>query len=88
MTTTSAWRRTPWGTPGRPALPKDFYNVVGTDVKTNIFDSDSYCGGYALNLGLEITRAWLDSCSDGFLNCTSQQGAGGGWPAVRAGGAQ
>ncbi|MGZ3184891.1 MAG: hypothetical protein ACXU8N_20855 [Telluria sp.] len=67
------------GTAGRPALPKPFYNVVGSDVETSIFDSDSYCGGYTLNLGLEVTQAWLDSCSDGFLNCTSQKGAGYNW---------
>ena len=28
---------------------------------------------------LEITQAWLASCSDGFLNCTSQNGAGSLW---------
>jgi hypothetical protein len=67
------------GTAGRPALPKGFWNVVGTDVETAIWDSDSYCGGYTLNVGLEITQAWLDSCSDGFLNCTSQNGAGSLW---------
>jgi hypothetical protein len=67
------------GTSGRPALPKGFWAVVGTDVETNIFDSDSYCGGYTLNLGLEVTQAWLDNCSDGFLNCTSQAGAGSVW---------
>lgn len=68
-----------YGTPGRPALPKPFYNVVGTDVDSSPFDSDSYCGGYTLNVGLEVTQAWLDSCSDGFLNCTSQSGAGTHW---------
>lgn len=68
-----------YGTSGRPALPKGFWNVVGTDVETNPFDGDSYCGGYDLNLGLEITQAWLNSCSDGFLNCTSQAGAGYVW---------
>jgi hypothetical protein len=68
-----------YGTPGRPALPKGFYNVVGTDVDSSPFDSDSYCGGYTLNLGLEITQAWLDSCSDGFINCTSASGAGIHW---------
>lgn len=68
-----------YGTAGRPALPKRFYNVVGTDVDTSIFDGDSYCGGYQLNLGLEITQAWLNSCSDGFLNCTSQAAAGSVW---------
>lgn len=68
-----------YGTAGRPALPKRFYHVVGSDVDTSIFDSDSYCGGYSLNLGLEITQAWLASCSDGFLECSSQSGAGIAW---------
>ena len=68
-----------YGTSGRPALPKGFWSIVGTDVETSIFDGDSYCGGYSLNLGLEITQAWLDSCSDGFLDCTSQAGAGSVW---------
>lgn len=67
------------GTSGRPALPTGFFNVVGTDVETAIWDSDSYCGGYTLNVGLEITQAWLNSCSDGFLECTSQAGAGSVW---------
>jgi len=68
-----------YGTSGRPALAKGFWSVVGTDVETAIWDGDSYCGGYGLNLGLEITQAWLDSCSDGFLNCSSQTGAGNVW---------
>lgn len=68
-----------YGTAGRPALPKPFYNVVGSDVDTSPFDGDSYCGGYTLNVGLEVTQAWLNSCSDGFLNCTSQAGAGTNW---------
>ncbi len=67
------------GTAGRPSLPTGFYAVVGSDVETAIWDSDSYCGGYGLNLGLEITQAWLASCSDGFLECTSQAGAGSVW---------
>lgn len=67
------------GTSGRPALPKGFWNVVGSDVETAVWDSDSYCGGYSLNLGLEVTQAWLASCSDGFLDCTSQAGAGTVW---------
>lgn len=67
------------GTSGRPALPKGFWAVVGTDVETAVWDPDSYCGGYHLNVGLEITQAWLDSCSDGFLNCSSQNGAGRVW---------
>ena len=68
-----------YGTSGRPALPKGFYSVVGTDVETAIWDGDSYCGGYSLNLGLEVTQAWLNSCSDGFLECTSQSAAGSVW---------
>jgi hypothetical protein len=68
-----------YGTSGRPALPKGFWNVVGTDVETAVWDPDSYCGGYTLNLGLEVTQAWLSSCSDGFLDCSSQNGAGFLW---------
>jgi hypothetical protein len=67
------------GTAGRPALPRGVWNVVGTDVETAVWDPDSYCGGYSLNLGLEITQAWLSSCSDGFLDCSSQAGAGTVW---------
>lgn len=67
------------GTSGRPALPKGFWNIVGTDVQTWVTDSDSYCGGYALNVGLEVTQAWLSSCSDGFLDCSSQSAAGTTW---------
>ncbi len=68
-----------YGTSGRPALPKTFYSVVGTDVDSAIWDGDSYCGGYAQTLGLETTQLWLNSCSDGFLNCTSQSAAGRVW---------
>ncbi len=68
-----------YGTAGRPALPKGFWDVVGSDVDSAIWDSDSYCGGYTLNVGLEVTQNWLASCSDGFLNCTSQAGAGSVW---------
>ncbi|SHE41811.1 hypothetical protein [Thermomonas hydrothermalis] len=68
-----------YGTGGRPSLPKPFRSVVGTDVETAVWDPDSYCGGYSLNVGLEITQAWLDSCSDGFLNCSSQSAAGSVW---------
>ncbi len=67
------------GTAGRPALPKSFSSVVGTDVITAIWSGNAYCGGYHLNLGLEITHAWLDSCADGFLNCSSQSAAGTVW---------
>lgn len=68
-----------YGTSGRPALPRTFRSVVGTDVDSAIWDSDSYCGGYSENVGLETTQNWLDSCSDGFLNCTSQSAAGTVW---------
>jgi hypothetical protein len=68
-----------YGTSGRPSLPVGFWSVVGTDVETAVWDPDSYCGGYHLNLGLEITQEWLDSCSDGFLDCSSQAGAGYVW---------
>ncbi|WP_156968892.1 hypothetical protein [Arenimonas metalli] len=67
------------GTAGRPALPKTFRSVVGTDVDSAIWDGDSYCGGYAENVGLETTQNWLNSCSDGFLNCSSQSAAGYVW---------
>jgi len=81
QTSWMAYYNTNWlyGTQGRPSLPRGFWNVVGTDVETFVFDSDSYCGGYDLNLGLEITQAWLSSCSDGFLECASQAGAGNVW---------
>jgi hypothetical protein len=72
----SAWL---YGTAGRPALPRGFWDVVGSDVETAIWDPDGYCGGYTLNLGLEVTQAWLSSCSDGFLDCSSQAGAGYVW---------
>ena len=68
-----------YGTSGRPALPKPFRSVVGSDVDSAIWDSDSYCGGYTENVGLETTQNWLNSCSDGFLNCTSQSAAGSVW---------
>ncbi|WP_195758335.1 hypothetical protein [Kangiella sp. HZ709] len=68
-----------FGTTGRPALPKNMVNVVGTDVESAIWDGDSYCGGYAQQVGLEFTQNWLDNCSDGFLNCSSQEAAGSLW---------
>lgn len=68
-----------YGTSGRPALPKAFRSVVGTDVDSAIWDPDSYCGGYAENVGLETTQNWLNSCSDGFLECSSQSAAGSVW---------
>lgn len=71
----AAWLK---GTSGRPALPNQFINIVGTDVESAIWDPDSYCGGYMLNVGLEFTQNWLNSCSDGFIDCSSQAGAGNG----------
>lgn len=68
-----------YGTTGRPGLPKPFRSVVGTDVDSAVWDGDSYCGGYFENVGLETTQLWLNSCSDGFLNCTSQSAAGTVW---------
>ncbi len=67
------------GTSGRPALPKTFKSVVGSDVESSPFDGDSYCGGYQYQVGLEVTQNWLNSCSDGFLDCSSQAGAGSVW---------
>lgn len=68
-----------FGTIGRPALPKTFKSIVGTDVESAVWDSDSYCGGYKSQVALEVTQEWLDKCSDGFLNCTSQSAAGRVW---------
>ncbi|GAB2998728.1 lipase family protein [Psychrosphaera aestuarii] len=67
------------GTPGRPALSAPFESVVGSDVDSAIWDGDSYCGGYQNQVALEVTQNWLDSCSDGFLNCSSQSLAGTVW---------
>jgi hypothetical protein len=68
-----------YGTSGRPALPKGFWSVVGSDVESSPFDGDSYCGGYTNQVGLETTQNWLNSCSDGFLECRSQRAAGSEW---------
>jgi hypothetical protein len=62
------------GTAGRPSLPSVFINVVGSDVDSAIWDPDSYCGGYESSLALELTQLYLTSCSDGFLDCASQEG--------------
>ena len=62
------------GTSGRPTLPTKFVNMVGSDVESAIWDSSSYCGGYLQSVALEITQAWLNNCSDGFLDCSSQSG--------------
>lgn len=67
------------GTNGRPNLPVGFWNIVGSDVESAVWDGDSYCGGYAENVGLEVTQNWLDSCSDGFIECSSASAAGNLW---------
>lgn len=67
------------GTGGRPSLPVGFWNVVGSDVVSGFWSGNAYCGGYQYQVGLEITQNWLDSCSDGFLDCSSQNGAGSLW---------
>jgi hypothetical protein len=76
-----------YGTAGRPALPKGFWTVIGTDVESNPFDGDSWCGdggfivdGYAQQVALDnIQNVYLNACSDGFINCSSQEGAGTVW---------
>jgi membrane protein YqaA with SNARE-associated domain len=68
-----------YGTSGRPSLPKPFWTIIGSDVDSAIWDSDSYCGGYQYQLALETTQNWLDNCSDGFLECSSQRAAGNEW---------
>ncbi|GAC13898.1 hypothetical protein [Aliiglaciecola lipolytica] len=66
------------GTQGND-LPVPFKVITGTDVESSPFDGDSYCGGYSNQVALEFTQNWLDSCSDGFLECSSQEVAGTTW---------
>lgn len=68
-----------FGTKGRPPLARPFNVVVGTDVTSSPFSSASYCNGYLLNAALKITRSYLSNCSDGFLDCESQNAAGSVW---------
>lgn len=68
-----------FGTKGRPALPVPFKAIVGTDVVASPISSASYCNGYILNSGLKITKLYLDKCSDGILDCSSQNLAGEVW---------
>jgi hypothetical protein len=68
-----------FGTSGRPNLQSTFEAVVGSDVDSAFWDGDSYCAGYQYQVALEVTQNWLDSCSDGFLNCSSQSAAGSVW---------
>ena len=67
------------GTVGRPALPVPFRVIAGSDVAASPFSNASYCNGYVYNSGLKITKAYLDYCSDGFLDCSSQMAAGQLW---------
>ena len=67
------------GTAGRASLPRPFWNVVGTDVESSPLDGDSYCGGYQNSVALELTQEFLANCSDGFLECVSQEAAGRTW---------
>ena len=67
------------GTAGRPSLPKGFWDVVGTNVNAKIWQSSAHCGGYMDSVGLALTQSWLNSCSDGFINCTSASAAGQVW---------
>lgn len=67
------------GTPGRLDLVADFLTVIGTDVYASPFSSASYCNGYLLNAALKITKMYLEPCSDGFLDCASQNLAGQVW---------
>ena len=68
-----------FGGKGRPSLPIPFKVIVGTDVFASPFSSSSYCNGYLYNSGLKIAKLYLDKCSDGFLNCSSQELAGNVW---------
>ncbi|MBV7315997.1 hypothetical protein [Shewanella sp. NIFS-20-20] len=68
-----------YGTAGRPSLGKPFEVIVGSDVDSAFWDSDSYCAGYQYQVALETTQNWLDNCSDGFLECSSQAAAGNVW---------
>ena len=67
------------GGKGRPSLSTPFKVIVGTDVNASPFSSSSYCNGFFLNSGLKLTKLYLDSCADGFLNCSSQIAAGTLW---------
>lgn len=67
------------GSTARPSLPVPFKVIVGTDVKASPLSSASYCNGFFLNSGLKISQLYLDKCSDGFINCSSQIAAGDVW---------
>ncbi|MBA2656060.1 MAG: hypothetical protein H0U70_03650 [Tatlockia sp.] len=68
-----------FGTEGRPSLPVPFRVIVGTDVIASPFKPSSYCNGYLLNASLKLIQTYLTSCSDGYLDCSSQAQAGTIW---------
>jgi hypothetical protein len=68
-----------FGSIGRPKLPIPFKVVVGTDASASPFSSATYCNGYWYNAGLKVTKLFLDTCSDGYLNCSSQTAVGEVW---------
>lgn len=68
-----------FGTAGRPALAVPFEVVVSSDVSASPISKASYCNGFWLNAGLKLTKLYLDSCADGFLECRSQTEAGNIW---------
>lgn len=68
-----------FGTAGRPSLAIPFEVVVSSDVSASPISRSSYCNGFWLNAGLKLTKLYLDSCADGFLECSSQTKAGSIW---------
>lgn len=68
-----------YGMVGCLVLFKLFCVVVGSDVELVVWDSNSYCGGYVVNVGLEFIQNWLLFCFDGFLECSSQKVVGIIW---------
>jgi hypothetical protein len=64
------------GTAGRPPLPVPLWATIGSDVDSNPLDHDSWCGGYALNVGLEITQNWLADGSEGIIEWKTAAGEG------------
>jgi pimeloyl-ACP methyl ester carboxylesterase len=67
-----------YGTSGRPALPKLFRSVVGTDVDSASLGCRQLLRRLQLeNVGLETTQNWLNSCSDGFLQLQQSKSAAG-----------
>lgn len=67
------------GGTGRMPTPAPFRTIVGTDTAASPVSTSSYCNGYFRNLGLKITKMYLEKCADGFLSCSSQMAAGELW---------